>query len=199
MFIKISQNNKGFTLIETLVSLLIFSVSIVALVSVTASGVADTRFSQKKQTAYLLAQEGIEMIRYARDSTVRFQGSWSLFLSGVEDCITPEGCDIDTQSLATNGSGLTVVPCAQSQNSPFICSELRRDPLTGFYRSIPTLAPSEVSGFTRKINIEEVDPNSNEELEVISSVSWVHGGRTYSVTMSEVINNWVRPHPDLQP
>jgi len=58
----------GFTLVETLVAISIFSVSIIALMAVLASGVSDINYAKRKITATYLAQEGIEYVRNMRDN-----------------------------------------------------------------------------------------------------------------------------------
>src|SRR3989344_5287897 len=62
------SKNKGFTLVETLVALSIFSVSILGLLVALSQGLADTGYAKKKVAAAYLAQEGIEYIRNMRDT-----------------------------------------------------------------------------------------------------------------------------------
>ncbi len=60
----------GFTLIETLIAIAIFSVSVVALMSVLGSGISDIDRAQAKISATYLAQEGIEYARNLRDNYI---------------------------------------------------------------------------------------------------------------------------------
>jgi Tfp pilus assembly protein PilV len=60
----------GFTLIETLVAISIFTMSILGLMSVVASGITDTSYAKQKMAASYLAQEGIEYTRNTRDTSV---------------------------------------------------------------------------------------------------------------------------------
>ena len=76
--------NKGFTLIETLVALSIFSVSIILFMSVLGSGITDTNYAKQKIVAGYLAQEGIEYMRNMRDNAVLYdsmgpQHGWDTF------------------------------------------------------------------------------------------------------------------------
>lgn len=83
--IKFLKNKKtGFTLIETLIAISIFSVAIVTLMTVLSSGITNINNAKKKITATYLAQEGIEYIRNKRDTEV-FLGttSWGSFITSI--------------------------------------------------------------------------------------------------------------------
>ncbi len=71
----------GFTLVETLVALSIFSVSILGLMSVLGAGLADTSYAKQKIAGTYLAQEGVEYLRNMRDTDVLTDasGGWSTF------------------------------------------------------------------------------------------------------------------------
>ena len=77
------QKNKGFTLVETLVAISIFTMSILGLLSILASGISDTGYAKKKVVAGYLAQEGIEHARNIRDTHVLYDVSsgWNNFKS----------------------------------------------------------------------------------------------------------------------
>ncbi len=67
---KNSNFKKGFTLVETLIAISIFTLSITAMMSVLSSGISNTNIAKKKIIATYLAQEGIEYVRNMRDSAV---------------------------------------------------------------------------------------------------------------------------------
>lgn len=82
MHTKIKQKNRAFTLVETLVAISIFSVSILGLMSVLASGISNTNYAKQKTMASYLAQEGIEYVRNLRDNAILYQqgaGGWNSF------------------------------------------------------------------------------------------------------------------------
>lgn len=78
---KINKFNGGFTLVETLVSVSIFTVSLLAIMSVLASSIASTNYAKQKMSAAYLAQEGIEHARNIRDNHVLYDASsgWDNF------------------------------------------------------------------------------------------------------------------------
>jgi prepilin-type N-terminal cleavage/methylation domain-containing protein len=75
--------SKGFTLVETLVAIAIFTMSILGLMSVMAQGISDTTYAKQKIIATYLAQEGIEYVRNMRDTEVFLQNSeeWGGFIA----------------------------------------------------------------------------------------------------------------------
>lgn len=106
------QNNKGFTLVETLVAISIFTASILGLISVLASGISNVGYAKKKIMATYLAQEGIEYARNIRDTHVLYEGvsGWNNFLedSSIKDYpITERDFEGFTRTLSVNPVGKT--------------------------------------------------------------------------------------------
>lgn len=83
---KIGRSMSGFTLVESLIAVSIFSVSIIAMMSVLGGGIANTNYVKNKLVATYLAQEGIEYARNMRDKHILYDGSagWDNFLK-IED------------------------------------------------------------------------------------------------------------------
>jgi len=69
---KFLRTRGGFTLVETLVAISIFTVSILGLVAVISDGVVSTRYAKQKIAASYLAQEGIEYVRNIRDREILY-------------------------------------------------------------------------------------------------------------------------------
>ena len=68
---KINKNIRGgFTIVETLVALSIFSISITAMIVVSGQGISNTGTASNKIVADYLAQEGVEIIRNIRDDAI---------------------------------------------------------------------------------------------------------------------------------
>lgn len=75
--------SKGFTLVETLIAISIFTASLLGLLSIMGSGISNTTFAKQRITASYLAQECIEYVRNERDTKVLYavdaQTGWSAF------------------------------------------------------------------------------------------------------------------------
>lgn len=190
-----NKKSSGFTLVETLVAISIFTVSILGLLSVLTQGIADTSYAKKKIIADYLAQEGIEYIRNIRDTYVLYDSSgssqtgWNNFNSNLTDasaCQGLNGCYIGDLSVAafTNPSqpmiGIALTACGAD------CSTMLYDTNTGKYN----YTSGTNSSYIRKINIVQ-DPLTPNETKIISTVSWTQGSGSYSVVFSENLYNWV--------
>ncbi len=182
------QKNKGFTLVETLIAISIFSTSLVVLMSVLGSGINNTTYAKNKMEASYLAQEGIEYIRNMRDSYVLYEDpsvSWDNFIGALSastsSCNTTTGCGININiSDARDYSDY--------QNLIFSCSILNRCKLylnNGNYNINQTGIDS---GFTRVISMTEM---SSDEIKITSEVKWAQGSGTYNIILSENLFNWI--------
>jgi len=85
---------EGFTLVETLVAISIFTMSILALLVILTQGIANTNYAKHKITASYLAQEGIEYARNVRDTLVLYNASssqdgWNSFRDASIGSLTP--------------------------------------------------------------------------------------------------------------
>lgn len=105
----IKEKKGGFTIVETLVAVSIFSMSLLGIMSVLGSGVANTNYAKQKIAAIYLAQEGIEYIRNMRDTNVLYavdaETGWSNFLAAPKACPSvPSGftCTISTALVNPN-------------------------------------------------------------------------------------------------
>ncbi len=180
--ISINKKNKkkGFTLIEMLIGVLIFSISMVALMNISSRGLKVSRGAEKQVIADYLAIEAIEVVRNMRDSAfLRGLGNntWNLVFQGGDSIFANDGC--------FNGNGrcnfhipsggdpqLSVChagcPVYVNKNN-FYYFQTEHDSQGG-----SILTPS---GFTRSIKINEVN---NGQIFVLVKVSWDGGSVEYT-------------------
>ncbi|MFA6257297.1 MAG: type II secretion system protein [Candidatus Paceibacterota bacterium] len=185
------NKNTGYTLIETLVALSIFSISILGILVTLSQSVADTSYAQKKVVAAYLAQEGIEYVRNLRDTYMIYNTNnpktgWSDFTSRLLTDGCDIGCYFDPAELVFTDEtqpmlDLGIYPCDAE-----ICPNyLVYNQTTGEYGYS---ALGENTGLRRTIRAEQV--NANEE-KITSIVSWEQGSGSYSVELSDNLFNWI--------
>ncbi|HOI59980.1 MAG TPA: prepilin-type N-terminal cleavage/methylation domain-containing protein [Candidatus Pacearchaeota archaeon] len=96
------MNNKGFTLIEVLLSVFIITVAVLGLYNGINYSYNSIEKAKEKFTAAYLAEEGIELVKNLRDSN--FVSNKADWLSGLTGCASSYGCrmDHDDSSLTAN-------------------------------------------------------------------------------------------------
>ncbi len=175
-----NKKNRAFTLVETLVAISIFTVSILGMMSVLASGVSNTNYAKRKMTAAYLAQEGIEYIRNMRDTFVLYPqvsgNSWTGFRSRLSSCNSNDGCSFDV--VFPHG--------VRGCNNPNDCKLYVNE--NGGY---DTSSTGSDSGFSRKIWMVTF-PGDQDQVKIFSKVEWTQGSGSYNITFSENLYNWIQ-------
>ena len=181
-----SFTRTGFTLVETLVAISIFTTSILGLMSVLAYSISNTNYVKQKIIASYLAQEGIEYVRSMRDTYVLYSAAngedWSSFKGELNSCrLTNNGCGIDN-SVSMIDSDF-IFQCAPTSKCALFLNN-------GNYAANSTIGAD--SGFIRRIRMDRMGlPLDADETKILSTVSWTQGSGSYSVTFSENLFNWV--------
>lgn len=180
--------SRGFTLVETLVAVSIFSTSILVLMTVLSEGITDTTYAKRKITSGYLAQEGIEYVRNMRDTYSLYsssgQAGWDAFKNKLTaaSCSGANGCYFDDRNIFSGGSlpmtTLIFTACGSS------CPNLLYDATTGRYG----YASGSNSGLQRKITMSQI---TNNEVQITSTVYWSQGSGTRSITLVENMFNWI--------
>ncbi len=173
----------GFTLVETLIALSIFTLSLLGLVVISSQGISGTNFARDQLMASYLAQEGIEYVRAIRDS--EYIADPAISFEQIFSVTHPLGnCANKNCGIAYSGGQLKTKKCLNN-----ICEVLYRDS-QGYY-NYTALGNT---GFTRTVRIDLADPGNNQlsadEVRVTSTVSWNVGLSTKSVTLTENLFGW---------
>ena len=185
-------NKKGFTLLETLVAILLLSVSIAGAATIAQKSLQAAEYSRDETTAYYLAAEGIELVRNIRDANnlAATDGTkWLTKLSNPGDSdkcdeTLSNVCDIDPLNeniitpCTTSVQGVAQKVC-QLYESNYQYSDDSGGTPTNFYRGI-TVQP-----VTIPIN------SKIDEADVTVTVAWSTGSfTTRSISLEETIYNW---------
>jgi prepilin-type N-terminal cleavage/methylation domain-containing protein len=187
----INSNNRGFTLMETLVAILVLSIALAGPLTIAQKSLQASLTSKNQTTAFFLAQDAIEFIRYARDSNCLASaspvncpaGNW---LAGsavnLATCVSANGgsaCYIDTalNTVSICTSGICTTP-------------LNYNSATNLY----SYTTGTASIFTRTISIKTpvcvgASPCNTGDALITVVVSW-RDPALHSVTLRESIFNW---------
>lgn len=171
------QNNihpRGFTLIETLMAIFILSVALTGPLTIASKGLQTVLIAKDQTTAYYLAQDAMEYVRFKRDSNTLEGKAW---LDGFVGCTTTDGCTVDSVA--------NVVSACTSSGCPVLNYQESKSWFT--YGSGGGIVPS---AFTRKVTFTTVSGNA-DEMTVTVAVSWKDiGVLTRTVVVRENIFKW---------
>ncbi len=156
----------GFTLIEIMIVLFIVSVGLVGVLGLIVQNIQSHDYNRSNLVAYQLAQEGIELVRNARDNNWRASRS---FMNGLEE-------------------GLYIADYQDEELVPYDglpdSTELHIDS-NGFYVHDLSAKPS---GFSRIIKISEGP--EEKSFKVNSLVTWFIRDREYSYNLEVIFYDW---------
>lgn len=173
----IKKSAQGFTLIETLVAVLLLTTAIAGPLTIAAKGLSAAIIARDQMLAFYLAQDGVEYVRYVRDSN-KLAGN-SDWINGLSDCTGTDGCTIDpTAGTVTACSG--VCPLIQKYDSG-----------TGqkyFSYSLGSVTPQQ---FRRTITLSAPATAESTERVLSVKVEWrAQSGVVRNVTVRENIFDW---------
>lgn len=185
-------NNRGFTIIETLVAVAVLMLAVTAPLTLAERALSSAEVARREVTAFYLAQEAIEYVRNVKDANAVFgYGGKSTWLSGLTTCTQASGCGIDPTSDVANSQ---IVPCDAAHN---LCV-LSQNDATRIFGYILGHTPQTGVGWTttefkRVVSVNVID--TDKEAKITATVSWGVGtpqGRTITVT-SNIFNWYVSP------
>ena len=175
------SSQKGLTLIETLVAVFIFSMSLVSLMIISSRGIQSITVATQRATAQFLAQEGIEIIEAIRDDNFLDINSTS-WLMNLNTCINGNLCYISATDMYN---------APQNTPQPSVCPGMCPTMVQGIAGQYGYDPGGDPTPFVRSIRIL-VDP-SGEFARVQSVVEWERAGTPYSVQVTKHMMNWFQP------
>ena len=170
------KENKGFTIVESLVAITILVLAIVGVSSAIRTGISSYIFSKDQIIAFYLAQEGFEQIRNIRDENALKGQNWLTDISAnsSDPCWFSNACIVDPilNDLPTRCS------------APGSCPVLRQQASTDFYGYDSSWA---ATIFRREIVLTQVNAH---EISVVVTVNWSKGTTNRQFKARENILNW---------
>jgi Tfp pilus assembly protein PilV len=189
------QKNRGFTIVEALVAIFILTMSVSAMLGVTASTASSARYANNQIAANYLLQEAVDSVRNSRD-TLAFQmvdsgGGWTAFLnrygsSSNSKCFSPGGCALRMEIFnGADASGADVSQCPNTgcQNFYYDTNAYNRI----FYNLTGTGVPSI---FSRRVNMVVINA---DEVKVTATLDWTNGSSTKTQSLVIYLLNWQKP------
>jgi len=187
----------GFTIVEALVAIFILTLSVAAMLGVTASSISSARYANNEITANYLLQEAIDSVRSSRD-TIAFQKrddgagyGWAGFLNKYgypnSRCFSSNGCDVDMKNFG--GDNITT-------NDIVSCSSSGCDPLYYYNDSTSSIFYSHdtnlgnASVFKRTIKMQQTDSTNPDQIKIIATVDWTNGTLNKSQSLTVYLLNW---------
>jgi len=178
----IKKLNKGFTLIETMVAILILSVALAALISLISGSLFISRYNKNEITVNYLLQEVIDYVKNDRDTKIFQEGlSWSEFLSEYQTagCFNGSGCKIEVSSG-------DISRCGESSKGD-LCDDVLfynengEDNFYGYNNG-----GTQEAGFRRTIKMV----NENDNLNITVTLRWKNGNSEKTRSLESTLMNW---------
>lgn len=179
MILPQKYTNKGYTLIETLVAVLILTLAVVAPMTIASRTLFSATVAREQVTAFYLAQEAVEGVRNVRDKNGLSGNPW---LTGFPTLGTDFVIDIVNTTLSGSDPLPAMTTCAGT------CAPIKYDSSTHLYQHLTGTD----SQFTRTVRVTGIDDPTNPQREASISVTitWSVGGSVRSFVARENIFNW---------
>lgn len=186
------QQQRGFTLLETLVAVLVMSVAVASALAVTSRSLQSAAYTRDQMIAAFLATEEIDLVKNIRDNigeqmiNAAYEDpprslEWLAALTSEGTDCTASGCDIEglgSMAVGTDGkfTDSPVISCGAYPNGcPIYLGA------SGYSHNSANGAPTK---FSRSIVITNVtDREAHLEVSI-----WA-GGQKY-ITLRSVVTNW---------
>jgi len=193
--LKVSPWSSGFTLIETLVAVLLLTTAIAGPLTIASKSLIAALVAKDQVTAFFLAQDAVEYVRFIRDTNKLRGNNWLAGLDGTSngfttadgtsgDCVGANGCYFD--STGNNLDAPYNIAYCQNNN----CLTLGGLPSgsgtkpirfnTTLNRFTYVASGSIVTPFIRSVKIVEVV--NEQEAVVTVAVYWGTAGATGGAT-----------------
>lgn len=168
------NNNQGFTLVETLVAVFIFSTALVSLLTIASRGIQANASADLNIAAQYLAQEGIELALHTRNSNYIAGFGWD---SGFDASRCSTACYVSYNPLpefiACTGN------CPVVQDNGVILGN--GQPFVGGSNDTPFIRAIFVDNFARA------------GVQIVSRVEWQERGIPRSVEYTTTLYEWFPP------
>jgi prepilin-type N-terminal cleavage/methylation domain-containing protein len=177
---------KGFTLIETMVAVLILATAIAGPLTIASEGLSTALVAKDQTTAYYLAQDAVEYVRFARDTNRLQSNDWLAGTGSGSTNLTP--CVSSDGSASCYFDSLANSPSSPTTCVGGTCPVMNYDNANFYFNynngNLPTL-------FTRTVTITTPVGGNAAEASLVVTVSWSDlPGLIHTITVREDLFNW---------
>ncbi len=186
---KLIKNNKGFTLTEVMIGIMILTVAIVSASNLLVGLVNTNENNLTTLQAHYYAVEGIEAVRNIRDTNWLHNRDWlgsgsvDLWGGDFSDGYTNENADY---SVVMETGAFSQGP-DESRSEFRNLKQVRPWSISDISSKEIDNVQGEASGFKRSISISKYQENA---VLVKSTVEWDLGTKKRSLSISEILTNW---------
>ena len=183
---------KAFTILETIFATLIFSLALVALMSVAGQGIISTKNASDEMVASYLNQENIEAVRWYRDEQKVVMGAGAplnkympcgLTMGSKVDCVVM----IRPASLGMRPPTFTTGITLGSKQT-----QVQFESSTGSYYHDSSPSGTTKTKFHRWLHIKSISPSTatGETAVVTSTTTWISRGIRKTAVLSTEFKEW---------
>lgn len=177
---KFSIRNNGFTVVETMIAVLVASMAIAGASFAASGSIRAGSIAKEEVKAFYLAQEALEFLANRRDTNeiTTLNGTTLDWLSGIaalasDPCYPGKLCIVDPYNSTT-----PLVECNGG------CPVLRQNPNDYRIGYDQTWNPTQ---YRREISLERTSTN---EVSVAIRITWGHAGQTREFRTKSLLTNW---------
>jgi len=197
---KLAPSSRGFTLIETVVAILILSISLGALFTLAAGGFFSVRYARNQIVADNMLQEALEYVRNSRDNAFQAGVSWTTWqeqalnvdtnglpigIGTTSGCFAAGGCTVDPYVTTFN-----VKQCSGTCANIYYSSTAQ---FFGYLDRFPyAVCPCEATPLRTSYvrTIRATRDASGNIITITATVTWLNGNATRTVSQSTMVSNW---------
>lgn len=180
---KIIKKEKGFTLVEALISIAILMISVAAPLNIASRGLLSAKIAEKQIVATYLAQDMMEsIINIKASNKINNYSESGGVMAGLSKCESTNGCYINT--LSQDVTSCSSPDCASSELNFYESSGTYSYSGSGTFNS---------SGFRRIAKVKKVSESGGEIKEILVTVDvfWPSpSGSVQKYTLEDRLTNW---------